>query len=48
MDTIETLTTPRTLLGIEWVHALSVSVEIELKMDWQECKKLKMFLHLIG
>jgi len=25
---------------IEWVHPLVVSVEIELKMDWQGCKKL--------
>jgi len=24
--------------NIEWVHALGVSVEIELKMDWQVCK----------
>jgi len=32
----------------EWVHALGVSVEIELKMDWQGCKKFYIFLHLIG
>jgi len=35
---------------MQWVYALSVSVEIELKMDWQGCKKVIYFqiLHLIG
>jgi len=34
---------------IERVHALSVSVEIKLKMDWQGCKKKLncQILHLI-
>jgi len=27
-------------LYIEWVHALGVSFEIELKMDWQGCKQV--------
>jgi len=30
-------------VNIEWVHALGVSVEIELKMDWQGCKKFNIF-----
>jgi len=36
-------------LYIEWVHALGVSVEIELKVDWQVLKSLNcQILHLIG
>jgi len=37
-------------IDIEWVHAHIVSVEIELKMDWQGCKQVYNFqiLHLIG
>jgi len=33
-----------------WVHALGVSVEIELVMDWQVCKQgyYFQFLHLNG
>jgi len=31
-------------LFIGWVHALGVSVEIELKMDWQGYKKIVHFI----
>jgi len=36
--------------NIEWVHVLGVSVEIELKMNWQGCKQAYncQILHLIG
>jgi len=39
---------PRTDNG--WVHALGVSVEIELKMDWQGGKQVRYFqvLNVIG
>jgi len=34
---------------IEWVHSFGVSVEIELEMDWQKCKKVLncQILHVI-
>jgi len=34
----------------EWVHALGVSIEIELEMDWQGCKRYYNFqiFHFIG
>jgi len=34
----------------EWVNALGVSDEIELRMDWQGCKQVLHYqiLHLIG
>jgi len=34
----------------KWVHKIGVSVEIELKMDWQGCKQVLncQILHLIG
>jgi len=34
----------------KWVHTLDVSVEIELKMNWQGCKQIQYFqiLNLIG
>jgi len=37
-----------TKVHIECVHALGVSVEIELKMDWQGCKTVLIvqILHL--
>jgi len=42
--------TPAMERSIEWVHTLGVSVEIELKMDWQGCKQVIkcQILHLSG